>query len=89
MTTAAVGQIVRESSTLFVAGKGIRHGGTLLAYLSMAALVADHGEDLPKTIQVVQVKQYEVCVLPGMANYWEPDVETVKRTRTATLLKKG
>jgi hypothetical protein len=87
--TAAAGQLVQESSTLFVAGSGVKNAGTLLAYLSVAALVAAHGDDVPKTIQVVQVKRYEVCVLPGMANYWAQDVETVKRTRTSTLLKKG
>lgn len=85
---AAAGQLVQESSTLFVAGPALG-AGTLLAYLSVAALVAAHGEERPKTIQVVQVKKYEVCVLPGMANYWAQDVESVKATRTSSLLKEG
>ena len=86
MTALAAGQLVEKPSTLFVAGKALG-AGTLLAYLTLEALTAAYGQELPKTIQVVTVSRYEVCVLPGMANYWAADVEAVKATRTATLLK--
>ncbi|MDF7815340.1 hypothetical protein [Hymenobacter sp. YC55] len=85
---ATAGQLVEKSSTLFVVGQALG-AGTLLAYLSFEALSAAYGQKLPKTVQVLTVSSYEVCVLPGMANYWAKDVEAVKATRTATLRKEG
>ena len=78
--SAAAGQLVSQPSTLFTVGNPLG-AGTLLAFLSMAGLRAAYGQELPKTITEVSVSRYEVCVLPGMANYWAPDVTSVKRTR--------
>jgi len=86
MTALAAGHLVEKSSTLFVAGKA-GGAGTLLAYLTPQALAAAYGQEMPKTVQVLTVRRYEVSVLPGAANYWAPDVEAVKTARTSTLLK--
>ena len=86
MTALAPGQLVEKTSTLFVVGNALG-AGTLLAYLTPEALATAYAKEMPKTIQVLTVRRYEVSVLPNVANYWAPDVEAVKATRTATLLK--
>lgn len=75
-----IGQLVSQPATLYTVGNPLG-AGTLLAYLSMAGLRAAYEQELPKTITEVSVSRYEVSVLPGMANYWAPDVTSVKRNR--------